>query len=144
MANLVAMVYEKFGRIDDALAWAERIATLQDTSKGGNASLNARLRGLRTQGRCLAAKGMLDEAEIALISSAEGHKSIGIHLGEVLSLRDLLCSVMVKTGREAEGTARLKTAIVRMLGQDPAQEDLDVLARSLGEEIDLKAILQHE
>ena len=135
------MVYEKFGRLDDALAWAERVATSDDVSKGGNASMNVRLRCLRIQGRCLAAKGQLDEAEAALSSSAEGFASIGFHLGAVLSTRELFCCVMVKTGREAEGKARLRAAVCRLVGEDAAKEDLDTLAHALGAEVDLAAIL---
>ena len=141
LASAVAMAYEKFGRIDDALAWAERIATFEDVSKGGNASLNVRLRGLRIQGRCLAAKGQLDEAEATLCSSAEGLASIGFHLGAVLSTRELFCCVMVKTGREAEGKAQLRAAVCRLVGEDAAEEDLDILAHALGAEVDLAAIL---
>ena len=37
----------------------------------------------------------------------------------------------------------LKVAVVGFVGADAAQEDLDVLATSLGEEVDLAAVLAH-
>ena len=61
----------------------------------------------------------------------------------VLALRDLHVCVLKKTGREAEGMALLKAAVMRFVGADAAQEDLDVLATSLGEEVDLAAVLAH-
>jgi hypothetical protein len=61
----------------------------------------------------------------------------------VLALRDLHVCVLKKTGREAEGMALLKAAVMRFVGADAAQEDLDVLATSLGEEVSLAAVLAH-
>ena len=61
----------------------------------------------------------------------------------VLALRDLHVCVLKKTGREAEGLSLLKVAVVGFVGADAAQEDLDVLATSLGEEVDLAAVLAH-
>ena len=61
----------------------------------------------------------------------------------VLALRDLHVCVLKKTGREAEGMALLKAAVVGFVGADAAKEHLDVLARSLGEEVDLAAVLAH-
>jgi hypothetical protein len=61
----------------------------------------------------------------------------------VLALRDLIVCVLKKTGREAEGMALLKTAVMRFIGADVAKEHLDVLARSLGEEVDLAAVFAH-
>ena len=143
IATMITLVYEKFGRVDEALAWAERVATLDNPVEGGNMSAPARLRGLCIKGRCLAAKGQAAEAEVALTSAAEQLGSIGLRLSEVLALRDLLCCVLKKTGRESEGMTRLKASIVRLLGVDAAQEELDVLATSLGEEVDLQAVLRH-
>ena len=60
----------------------------------------------------------------------------------MLALRDLLVHVLRKTDREGEGMARLKVAVVRLMRPEPAQEDLDVLASSLGEEVELSAVLQ--
>jgi hypothetical protein len=117
---------------------------LEDTSNevGGHASAATRLRGLCAQGRCLAAKGHPDEAEAALNSAANGFGTLGLYLHEVLCLRDLLCNVLKTTGREVEGIARLKTAIVRLIGADPERRELDLLAASLGTTVDLAAILQ--
>ena len=143
LAVLITMVLEKLGQVDEALAWAERIATLDNPMDGGNMSPVVRLRGLRIKGRCLAAKGQAAEAEAALTSAAEQLAAVGMRLGEVLALRDLLCCVLKKTGREAEGMALLKESILRLLGADAAQEELDMLATSLGEEVDLKAVLRH-
>ena len=39
--------------------------------------------------------------------------------------------------------ALLKTAVMRFIGADVAKEHLDVLATSLGEEVDLAAVLAH-
>jgi len=143
IATMMALVYEKFGRVDEALAWAERVATLDNPVEGGNMSAIVRLRGLCIKGRCLAAKGQAAEAEAALTSAAEQLGSLGLRLSEVLALRDLLCCVLKKTRRESEGMTRLKASIVRLLGVDAAQEELDVLATSLGEEVDLQAVLRH-
>ena len=53
-----------------------------------------------------------------------------------------LVHVLRKTDREGEGMARLKVAVVRLMRPEVAQEDLDVLASSLGEEVELSAVLQ--
>ena len=102
-----------------------------------------RIRGLCLQGRCLAAKGQKAEAEVALTSAAEQLATIGYCLQEVLALRDLYVCVLKATDREGEGLARLKAAIVRLVGADAAPEQLDVLATSLGDEVDLAAVLEH-
>ena len=52
--------------------------------------------------------------------------------------------MLKKTDREAEGIALLKAAVVRFVGADAAKEHLDVLARSLGDKVDLAAVLQHK
>ena len=39
--------------------------------------------------------------------------------------------------------ALLKAAVVSFVGADAAKEHLDVLARSLGEEVDLAAVFAH-
>jgi hypothetical protein len=134
-------MFEKVGRIDEALVWAERLATLEDPSQGGNMSICARARGLVVQGRCLAAKGQAAEAEEALSTAAEKLSAIGWWLGEVLALRDLLVCVLRPADREAEGVARLKVAIGHLLGKEPAQKDLDVLDTCLGDNVDLAAML---
>eukprot|EP01046_Picozoa_sp_COSAG06_P066543 COSAG06_NODE_16836_length_977_cov_8.248292_3_plen_75_part_01 len=51
VATMIALVYEKFGRVDEALAWAERVATLDNPVEGGNMSAIVRLRGLCIKGR---------------------------------------------------------------------------------------------
>ena len=84
-----------------------------------------------------------DEAEAALTSAAEQLASIEYYLAEVLALRDLYVCVLKATDREGEGLARLKAAIVRLVGVDVAPEQLDVLATSLGDEVDLAAVLEH-
>ena len=142
MSCMIALLYEKLNRVDEALEWAERVATLDDPAKGGNLALVARMRGLRLQGRCLAAKGQKAEAEAALTSAAEQLASIEYYLAEVLALRDLYVCVLKATDREGEGLARLKAAIVRLVGADAAPEQLDVLATSLGDEVDLAAVLK--
>jgi hypothetical protein len=66
---------------------------------------------------------------------------VGCVVFAVLTLRDLLLCVLKKTDREAEGMARLKAAVVRLVGADAPKEQLDVLATSLGDEVDLAALL---
>eukprot|EP01047_Picozoa_sp_COSAG01_P016836 COSAG01_NODE_874_length_12972_cov_15.914343_9_plen_198_part_00 len=136
-----ALVLEKAGRFDEALAWAERLATLDDPTQGGNMSVNARARGLVVQGRCLAAKGRAAEAEEALSAAAEKLSAIGWWLGEVLALRDLLVCVLRPADREAEGVTRLKASIGRLLGVEPAQKELGVLDTCLGESVDLATVM---
>ena len=134
-------MYEKAGRIDDALEWGEKVATREDVTQGGNLSILVRMRGLRLQGRCLALKGQLPEAEAALASAAEQYAAVGWWLGEVHALRDLLVCVLRKAEREVEGMSRLKAAIMRLLGPTPPEAELDVLAASLSEAVDLMAVM---
>ena len=68
-------------------------------------------------------------------------RMVGCFVFAVLTLRDLLLCVLKKTDREAEGMARLKAAVVRLVGADAPKEQLDVLATSLGDEVDLAAVL---
>ena len=49
--------------------------------------------------------------------------------------------VLDKDGRGDEGSARLKAAIQRLLGETPAPEQLAELAVALGDSIDLAAVL---
>jgi tetratricopeptide (TPR) repeat protein len=140
---LIGLLYEKLGRFDEALDWAKRAAALDDPFKGGNFALPARMRGLRLQGRCLAAKGQKSEAEAALTSAAEQLATIGYYLAEVLALRDLFVHVLKATDREDEGLMRLKVAVVRLVGVDATSEQLDVLATSLGDGVELAAVLEH-
>ena len=144
LALVIALLHEKFGSIDEALAWGDRIATLEDVAIGGSNCITTRTRGLCLKGRCLASQGKMAEAEEALSTAAEQIAGVGYYLLEVLALRDLLVHVLRKTDREGEGMARLKVAVVRLMRPEPAQEDLDVLASSLGEEVDLSAVLQWE
>eukprot|EP01050_Picozoa_sp_SAG11_P013285 SAG11_NODE_1540_length_4722_cov_2.812243_3_plen_1121_part_00 len=137
----ITLTYEKFGRVDEALGWAQRLATLDDPFSGGNMSVVCRSRGLCIQGRCLASKGQIAEAEAALVAAAEQFGAIGYFLAEVLVLRDLLVCVLKTTGKEREGEARLRAAVARLIGVDAPQEELDVLAVALGEAVDLPAIL---
>ena len=92
---VIGELLEKAGRYDDALMWAEK-SRLVDVTKGGNLGVPKRAKGLRLQGRCLAAKGQLAEAEAALSSAAEQQASIEWWLGEILALRDLLVCVLRK------------------------------------------------
>ena len=142
LAIVIALLHEKFGSVDDALAWGDRIATLEDVAAGGSNCITTRTRGLCLKGRCLASQGKMAEAEEALSTAAEQIAGVGFYLLEVLALRDLLVHVLRKTDREGEGMARLKVAVVRLMRPEPAQEDLDVLASSLGEEVELSAVLQ--
>ena len=142
LAMVIALLHEKFGSVDEALAWGGRIATLEDVTIGGCNSIATRTRGLCLKGRCLASQGKMAEAEEALSTAAEQIAGVGYYLLEVLALRDLLVHVLRKTDREGEGMARLKVAVVRLMRPEPAQEDLDVLASSLGEEVELSAVLQ--
>eukprot|EP01047_Picozoa_sp_COSAG01_P017250 COSAG01_NODE_909_length_12785_cov_4.201876_10_plen_143_part_00 len=142
MAVQCAMLLEKAGRVDEAMAWAERVATLDDPVQGGNLSAIVRARGLAIKGRCLASKGQLTEAEEALSAAAEQQSAIGWWLGEVLVLRDLLVCVLSHAEREAEGKTRLKASIRRLLGDQPSQEDLNVLKTCLGDDVDLDVILR--
>eukprot|EP01043_Picozoa_sp_COSAG02_P048243 COSAG02_NODE_4721_length_5052_cov_14.669695_7_plen_141_part_00 len=138
---MIAHIHEKAGLIDDALEWAEKVATREDVTQGGNSSILVRMRGLRLQGRCMALKGQASEAEAALASAAEQYAAVGWWLGEVHALRDLLVYVLRNADREAEGMSRLKAAIVRLLGPTPPETELDVLATSLGEAVDLAAVM---
>ena len=138
---LITLTYEKLGRIDEALVWAQRLATLDDPSAGGNTSVVCRSRGLCIQGRCLASKGQMAEAEAALVVAAKQFDAIGYYLAEVLALRDLFVCVLKTNEKESEGAARLRAAVVRLVGADAPQEELDVLAGALGEEVDLPALL---
>ena len=137
-----ATVFERAGRLDEALQWAGRLATEDDVTKGGNLQVPVRVEGLQIKGRCLAAQGKYAEAEAALVSAAEQLAAIGWWLGEVLVWRDFLVCVLRKTDREdAEGMSRLKASIGHLLGAAPAHEDLDVLATALGDDIDLAAFM---
>ncbi len=138
---LITLTYEKLGRIDEALVWAQRLATLDDPSAGGNMSVVCRSRGLCIQGRCLASKGQMAEAQAALDVAAKQFDAIGFYLAEVLTLRDLFVCVLKTNEKESEGAARLRAAVVRLVGADAPQEELDVLAMALGEAVDLPALL---
>ena len=91
----------------------------------------------------MAAKGQKAEAEAALTSAAEQLATIGLYLAEVLALRDLFVHVLKATDREDEGLMRLKAAVVRLVGVDATSEQLDVLATSLGDEVELAGVLEH-
>ena len=136
-----ALLLEKVGRVDEALVWAERVATIVDPLQGASLSPIVPARGLLIKGRCLASKGQADEAEEALSSAAKKFDGSGWFLGEVLALRDLLVCVLRPAGREGEGIGRLKESIVRLLGAEPTEEDLDVLDRSLGDDVDVATVM---
>eukprot|EP01047_Picozoa_sp_COSAG01_P016934 COSAG01_NODE_883_length_12927_cov_10.710789_7_plen_285_part_00 len=139
---LIATVHERLGRVEEALVWAERIATVTDIRIGGTLSPNVHARGLQMQGRCFAATGRPAEAETALVAAAAKLEAIGYYLGEVLALRDLYVCVFKKSDRQREGMVQLRAAIVRLVGEDAAPEQLKVLATALGEEVDLTAVLE--
>ena len=133
---MVALVYEKYGQVDNALEWAERTSTLDDPAEGGNMSEASRTRAKCLQGRCLALKQRYAEAKEVLICAAQQYAAIGLYLGEVLALRDLYVCVLRKDGedRSNEGIDLLKASIDRLLGHNPAPDDLEVLAKCLGQE----------
>ena len=134
---MVALVYEKYGQVDNALEWAERISTLDDPVQGGNLSEVSRTRAKCAQGRCLALKHRYAEAKEMLICAAQQYAALGLYLGEVLALRDLYVCVLQKDGEDCsdEGISLLKPAIDRLLGPNPAPDDLEVLAKCLGQEV---------
>ena len=90
----------------------------------------------------VAATGRAAEAETALVSAAKKVEAFGYHLLEVLVLRDLYVCVLKNSARQREGMVRLHGAVVRLLGEDVAPEQLDVLANALGEDVDLGAVLR--
>ena len=60
-------------------------------------------------------------------------------------MRDLLVCVLrggEGVPREAEGMHLLKMAVVRLMGADAAREQLETLAKSLGDDVDLAAVLK--
>ena len=50
--------------------------------------------------------------------------------------------VLKKSDREREGMVRLRAAVVRLVGENAAQEQVDVLATAVGEEVDLEGVLR--
>lgn len=137
----VPAVFEKLGHYDTAITWAARMAS-EDCARGGFISAPPRVQSARVQGRCLAAQGKITEAEEALAPAAELAAEVGYGLLEVLTLRDLKVHVMDKTGRGAEGSARLKLAIHKLLGEVPSQDDLAQLEVALGDGIDISQVLR--
>ena len=83
----------------------------------------------------------MSEQEDPNEAAAEQYAAVGWWLGEVHALRDLLVCVLRKAEREVEGMSRLKAAIMRLLGPTPPEAELDVLATSLSEEVDLMAVM---
>eukprot|EP01047_Picozoa_sp_COSAG01_P054129 COSAG01_NODE_5877_length_3973_cov_2.627001_4_plen_470_part_00 len=138
---LAAEVCEKFGQHERALVYAVHAATNTDITKGGCLLPGAYVRGYRVQGRSLAAQGKLDEAEAALESAGSIASEVGLFLLEVLAMRDLKLHVLDQTDRSAEGTAKLKAAIVQLLGATPDPMQLAELAHAVGPSIDLALIM---
>lgn len=83
MGLVIASLYEHLGRVDDALEWStKKVAAGKDVPNGGSTSIIARLRTLSIQGRCLAAKGQLAEAEEALSQAVKQFGDVGWYLSE--------------------------------------------------------------
>ena len=83
MGLVIASLYEHLGRVDDALEWStKKVAAGKDVPNGGSTSIIARLRALSIQGRCLAAKGQLAEAEEALSQAVKQFGDVGWYLSE--------------------------------------------------------------
>eukprot|EP01043_Picozoa_sp_COSAG02_P072374 COSAG02_NODE_13615_length_1372_cov_1.279654_1_plen_139_part_00 len=138
----MADVFEKLGHYDTAITWAARTASNEDCARGGFISAVPRVQSARVQGRCLAAQGKTTEAEQALAPAAELAGEVGYGLLEVLTLRDLKVHVLDKTGRGVEGSARLKLAIHKLVGEVPSKDDLTQLEVALGDGIDIIEVLR--
>ena len=138
---LLAEACEKLGLHDQALSYAEQAATNKDIKQGGTFLPSVQWRGHRTKAKCLVATGKPKEAEEAFEAALASIDGFEYFLLEILCVRDLKVLVLDKDGRGDEGSARLKAAIHRLLGETPAPEQLAELAVALGDSIDLAAVL---
>eukprot|EP01047_Picozoa_sp_COSAG01_P054134 COSAG01_NODE_5878_length_3973_cov_1.477284_2_plen_367_part_00 len=138
---LAAEVLEKYGQHEQALIYAEVAATNTDVAQGGCNLPQIHTRGYAVKGRILAVQGKLEEAEAALESAASIAAEVGLFLQGVLAVRDLKLHVLDQTERGTEGTARLKAAIVRLLGETPDSKQLAELAHALGPKIDTALVM---
>jgi tetratricopeptide (TPR) repeat protein len=142
--NLVALIAEaceKLGLHEQGLHFAEQAATNFDIRRGGTFFPSIQFRGFQTKGRCLAAMGELKKAEAAFESALASIADFEFFLLEILCLRDLKVLVLDKDGRNGDGSARLKAAIRRLLGETPASEQLTELKTALGDSLNLAATL---
>ena len=138
---LLAEACEKLGLHEQALSYAEQAATNTDLKQGGSFQPSVQWRGHRTKAKCLVATGKPKEAEEAFEAALASIDGFEYFLLEILCVRDLKVLVLDKDGRGDEGSARLKAAIHRLLGETPAPEQLAELAVALGDSIDLAAVL---
>ena len=138
---LLAEACEKLGLYEQALSYAEQAATNTDLKQGGSFLPSVQWRGHRTKAKCLVATGKPKEAEEAFEAALASIDGFEYFLLEILCVRDLKVLVLDKDGRGDEGSARLKAAIHRLLGETPAPEQLSELAVALGDSIDLAAVL---
>eukprot|EP01043_Picozoa_sp_COSAG02_P054799 COSAG02_NODE_6262_length_3696_cov_1.712260_5_plen_207_part_00 len=142
--NLVALIgeaCEKLGLHEQALTFAEEAATNEDLNAGGTFLPTVKWRGYRTRGRCLSAMGKTVEAEAAFELALSNIEGFGFFFLETLCVWDLKVLVLDKSGRGEEGSARLKAAVFRLLGEAPDMEQLAELELALGDSIDLCGIL---
>ena len=110
-----------------SIVYAEYAATCIDFGRGGTSCPSVHARGNRIKGRCLAAQGKMNEAQAAFEAMASESAEVGWFMLEVLATRDMKVLVFDKDGRGDEGSARLKSAIHRLLGESI---DRDKLAAS--------------
>ena len=131
---------EQLGMYDEALMFAQA-ATNSDITKGGSFVPSHLSDGFQVKGRCLASMGKAQAAEEAFESALANLSGFGLHLLEVLVLRDLKVYILDKDGRSDEGSNRLKASIHQLLGTSPAAEQLAELQVALGPDVDIPSVL---
>jgi hypothetical protein len=126
---LAAQVLEKCGRIDEALPYAEHAATHHEWATGaGSESFRTRSLGHCVWGRCLAARGKLEDAVQAFESGAQLAATAGWRLHEAQALRDMLVHAKAD---ESTVLPRVKAVIEQMLCEVSASGGSAVAAEKL-------------
>ena len=115
---LAGLVAEKYGQLDQALAFAAVIHDV-DPVRGGDHKASAHILGNCVKGRVLQRQGQTAEAACAFEAAVDQAEKVGMPLLCAFALRDLKLFVLDEVGHGEHGSKRLG-AVLRGL-KDPAE-----------------------
>ena len=133
---LAAQVCEQLEQLDDALQYAAvALRFVTDPIAAADMRPTTHVQAYALQGRVMASKGAMEDAERAFTSAISCAHSHGLRLLEMFALRDLKKCVLDDDGRGEDGARRLRSVLKEM--KAPAED----LTRLLGDGLDAAVIL---
>ena len=116
---LAALVAEKYGQLDQALAFVGVIHDV-DPVRGGDHKPSLHILGNCVKGRVQQQLGQTAEAAAAFEAAVAQGEKVGMPLLVAFALRDLKLFILDRTGHGEHGSKRLLGAVLRGL-KDPAE-----------------------